>query len=180
VFIVNARGETIAKTGEFKVGKAASQSCAGRAGVPTAIEVEYVGETSITLRWRRPTCNEAYGPVDAYELLIWDEKKETADSVQPTVVQSTRHTVDNLRADVHYALRMRSRSRAGVSDWSETVTTRTRSSTGGSSSAQVGGADGRKNMYNLRVVLSTPRSFLAWTPLDRDRAQITKLRFVPK
>jgi hypothetical protein len=100
--------------------------------------------------------------------------------VRPKSVTGTRTTIDGLRPQVEYSIRIRSRSRAGVSEWSDTISTSTREANSASQaytdgSGRDSGREARKNMYNLRVILATPRSFLAWTPLSTDR-DIVKFR----
>lgn len=38
--------------------------------MPQNVQAFYVGDTSITYLWDRPTCDESYGPVEGFEYLV--------------------------------------------------------------------------------------------------------------
>lgn len=68
--MVNRGGEVVAVSDEFNIGSGAASSCAGLAGVPDDVEAIYVGSSSITFRWSRPSCDEQYGPIEGYEYMV--------------------------------------------------------------------------------------------------------------
>lgn len=55
---------------QIAVGEAASESCAGEAGVPLNVHASYVSESTIQFTWGKPECDETYGPIDGYEYLV--------------------------------------------------------------------------------------------------------------
>lgn len=187
VFVVDARGETLAQTEQFKVicvclvkskalyaqvGSAATRSCTGAAGIPTGVEMEYVGDTSVTVRWIRPKCDDSLGPIEAYEYAIWDERQQTADEAHTALVRVTRVTVNDLRPHTRYAFRVRSRSAAGASDWSMNVVADTKSVSHDRSVHM----SQPEHLYQLRVALSKPSPMLMWTPLPQHHGQIVQFK----
>lgn len=55
---------------QITIGSAASDSCAGDAGVPRNIRATFVSEATIQFTWEKPQCDESYGPIDGYEYTV--------------------------------------------------------------------------------------------------------------
>ncbi|KAK0418386.1 hypothetical protein QR680_013533 [Steinernema hermaphroditum] len=165
IFAVDEQDRVIARTGEFTVGSAAAQSCAGDAGIPKDVRAEFVSSNSIQFAWSAPECDETYGPIDGYEYMIWNtEKASQPDAASYT--GGTSVTVSKLDAGARYSFRVRSRSGNAHSGWSDALQAFTRSAS----------ERDDQNIYKVRVVLSPPDSFLVWTPLPEDANRIQKFR----
>ena len=169
VWMVNRGGEVVAVTEEFNIGSGAAVSCAGEAGVPVGVEQTYVGGNSATFRWRRPSCDEQFGPIEGYEYILWNVQDNPP--ARPSQTPQTQVTMNRLAENTRYAFKVRSRSRGGRSPWSE-ITHATTSST--SIVAEGGRNDG--NIYHLRIVLAPPKSFLVWTPLPQHNGRIRRFK----
>ncbi|MCP9258789.1 Receptor-type tyrosine-protein phosphatase F [Dirofilaria immitis] len=156
----------VAKTAEITVGSAASNSCIGEAGIPQNVRAGVVSESTIQFTWEKPRCDETYGPIDGYEYTFWnvetDMQPETASYVGRNTVM-----LDDLDPDTRYAFRVRSRAGHGHSSWSEVVNAETE--------AHSGPKDDH-NIYQLRIILAPPKSYLAWTPLPEHADEVVKFK----
>lgn len=55
---------------QITIGNAATESCAGEAGVPNNVRASFVSESTIQFAWDKPQCDETYGPIDGYEYAV--------------------------------------------------------------------------------------------------------------
>uniref|UniRef100_A0A914W0E7 Fibronectin type-III domain-containing protein n=1 Tax=Plectus sambesii TaxID=2011161 RepID=A0A914W0E7_9BILA len=178
VYVVNRQGEVVAKTAEFNVGSAADASCAGQGGVPINVNTEYISETTISYTWERPSCDESYGPIEGYEYLFWNLESGRQPE-RPSYVSTNKVTISTLVPNSRYSFRVRARSQGGQSPWSDAIQAATTSATvpvvRTRRQAKKDVIDER-NIYQLRIVLAPPKSYLAWTPLPEHRGRILKFK----
>ncbi|VDP03059.1 unnamed protein product [Soboliphyme baturini] len=168
VYVVNLVGEVVAVSDEFSVGSSESSvSCAGTSGIPRNIKTYVKTKTSVIITWDHPVCDESYGPIEGYEYVIWRPNLgEVSDHKPPSFTSSNRVTIDHLNAGEKFQFKVRSRSRFGYSPWSTVFHGATKEL----SSREEG------NIYNLRIILSTPKSYLVWTPLPEHKGHVNLVR----
>ncbi|VDM23730.1 unnamed protein product [Toxocara canis] len=166
VMVVDDQQILLAKTPEVTVGSTSVESCAGDAGIPQDVRVAFVSESTLQYTWEKPHCDESYGPIDGYEYASWNVETGT----QPegaSYVGRNAVALNDLEPDSRYAFRVRSRSGHGHSPWSDVVHASTK--------AHSGVIDDR-NIYQLRIVLAPPRSYLVWTPLQEHIKEVAKFK----
>ncbi|GMS87185.1 hypothetical protein PENTCL1PPCAC_9360, partial [Pristionchus entomophagus] len=149
---VDKDGNALARTDETTVGKAASTSCLGLAGLPTEVVAVPVGAGAIHFSWRKPECEESAAPIDGYEYMLWDSS--SAPPQTASYIGNNAITRDGLYPNKAYSFKVRSRSGNGHSAWSPLVEAETSAN-----------SVNDQNHYNLRLLLHPPDAFLAWTPL---------------
>ncbi|KRY42983.1 Phosphatidylinositol phosphatase PTPRQ, partial [Trichinella spiralis] len=166
VYLVDDSGEVVAVTDEFNVGSESATSCNGAAGVPLDLRTYIVTQNSITFTWSRPTCDENFGPIEGFEYKFWNRKSRNGEPKFPSFVKKDKVSIDRLQPAESYAFKVRSKSRSGHSPWSEVINAQTKPA----AEREMG------NIFNLRIILAPPRSFLAWTPLPEHRDQVRRFK----
>uniref|UniRef100_A0A915BAD9 Fibronectin type-III domain-containing protein n=1 Tax=Parascaris univalens TaxID=6257 RepID=A0A915BAD9_PARUN len=166
VMTVDDQQRLLTKTREVTVGSASVESCTGDAGIPQDVRVGFISESTVQYTWEKPHCDETYGPIDGYEYASWNVESD----IQPegaSYVGRNAVALNDLEPDSRYAFRVRSRSGHGHSPWSDVVHATTKPHSG---------VIDDRNIYQLRIVLAPPRSYLVWTPLQEHINEVTKFK----
>ncbi|VDN24512.1 unnamed protein product [Gongylonema pulchrum] len=111
------------------IGSAASDSCAGDAGVPHNVRASFVSEATIQFTWEKPQCDESYGPIDGYEYTFWNVETDTQPQTASYIGRNTV-ALNDLEPGSRYAFRVRSRAGHGHSSWSDIVHAETEAHSG--------------------------------------------------
>ncbi|VDN03313.1 unnamed protein product [Thelazia callipaeda] len=166
-----------AKTAEITLGSAASESCASDAGIPQNVRASFISHDTIQFKWEKPQCDQSYGAISGYEYLFWNEETD----VQPEkIFHAERNMIklNELDSGTRYSFRVRSRAGHGHSSWSETVSTETEADirSQGKFAIKTLFFSDNHNIYQLRIILAPPLSYLAWTPLPEHSDDIVKFK----
>ncbi|KAI6240848.1 hypothetical protein M3Y99_00392200 [Aphelenchoides fujianensis] len=141
------------------------RACNGPAGTPTSVRVKPTLNT-LTFTWTIPNCLDGAENIAGYEYAIW--KKEDGPPETTSFVSAPSVTVEDLTPETLFGFRVRSRLTNGHSPWSSIVESVTTDAPEG------------ENVYNLRIVLVPPKSFLVWTPRAEHRDQIARFKLTYK
>ncbi|CDW52276.1 protein sidekick [Trichuris trichiura] len=115
--------------------------------------------------------------------LFWSTASRDGEPKRPSFITKDKVTIDRLQPGESYTFKIRSRTRSGHSPWSQTQIAHTKPAADRGKHSSMPNLQRTLNcllelgnIYNLRIILAPPRSYLAWRPLPEDRGKVRSFK----